>query len=156
MDGGPLFNGEAFKEFCRKWQIKHRKSSAGYPEWNRRAELAVKPLKKLIEKNMSSDESLNTDAMVRAKFQFKNTPIRGCSNLIWSAFDGQFTNGPEGRLEDSRELGMAKLKVDRKETYDKGKHNLEPLKNGDKVIIQIMTGPHPTRWMRKGTMIKNS
>ena len=60
------------------------------------------------------------------------------------------------QLNNICELGMAKLKVDRKKTYDKGKHNLEPLKNGDKVIIQIMTGPHPTRWMRKGTMIKNS
>ena len=34
-------------------------------------------------------------------------------------------------MEDSLELGMAKLKVDRKETYDKGKQNLEPLKNED-------------------------
>ena len=49
------------------------------------------------------------------------------------------------QLNNICELGMAKLKVDRKEIYDKGKHNLEPLKNGNKVIIQIMTGPHPTR-----------
>ena len=114
-----------------KLSIKNQKSSAGYPESNRRAELAVKTLKRMIEKDMSNDGSLHSEAMVHAKFQFKKTPIRGCSNLIWSAFDGQFTNGPERRLEDSRELGMAKLKVDRKETYDKGKQNLEPLKNED-------------------------
>ena len=162
-DGGPPFNGEEFRQFCKKWHIRHRKSSAGYPESNGRAELAVKSAKRLLEKNTSGDGSLNTDGVVRAMLQYKNTPLRGINEspaeiVFGRPIQDNLPQVPqEGwkRINDGREIGMARVKIDKKETYDLGKRNMEPLENGDVVIIQNMTGPHPKKWMRTGTVIEN-
>ena len=40
-DGGPPFNGQEFRDFCKKWNIMHRKSSAGWAQSNGRAELQL-------------------------------------------------------------------------------------------------------------------
>ena len=37
---------------------------------------------------------------------------------------------------------------------DEGRTNKEPLSEGDIVMMQNMTGPHPTRWMRTGVIIE--
>lgn len=58
-------------------------------------------------------------------------------------------------MNDGREMGMARLKVDRKEVFDKSKRNLEPLINGDIVLVQNMTGAHPRRWSRTDVVIEN-
>ena len=41
-DGGPQFKAEQFNQFLSNWGVDHRKSSAGYPQSNSRAELGVK------------------------------------------------------------------------------------------------------------------
>ena len=46
-DGGPEFTASLTKEFLEKWGVKHRISSAYYPQSNGRAEVAVKTAKRL-------------------------------------------------------------------------------------------------------------
>ena len=41
------------------------------------------------------------------------------------------------------------------EVYDGNKRNLEPIKDGEIVLVQNMTGPHPKRWSRTGVIIEN-
>ncbi len=47
-NGGPQFRDE-FDDFCKKWSIKHIKSSPHYPQSNGVAESAVKEMKKIIQ-----------------------------------------------------------------------------------------------------------
>ena len=47
-DGGPEFTAFVTQNFMRKWDIKHRVSSAYFPQSNGRAEVAVKAAKRLF------------------------------------------------------------------------------------------------------------
>ena len=162
-DGGPPFNGMEFKNFCAKWKIRHRLCSAGYPQSNGRAELAVKSAKRLIGDSTDADGTLNTDAVVTGILQYKNTPLRGCNEspaeiIFGHSIQDNLPRAPhEGwrRLNNAREEGMARLKVNRKEDYNESKRNLDPLQAGEVVLVQNMTGPHPLRWSRTGVIIEN-
>ena len=78
-DGGPEFVAHETKDFYKRWGVKHRLSSAYHPQSNGRAELAVKSIKRLLEKNVTSTGDLNTDEVVCALLQFRNTPDRDCN-----------------------------------------------------------------------------
>ncbi|QQP52720.1 Transposon Tf2-6 polyprotein, partial [Caligus rogercresseyi] len=56
-DGGPQFKGEAFKEFCRRWGILHDPSSPYHHIANGYAEAAVKSMKSLVKKDVSTCSS---------------------------------------------------------------------------------------------------
>ena len=75
MDGGPLFNGVAWKKFLAKWGIHHCLCSAMNPESNSRAELRFKVAKRLIKNNISRAGDPNTNKVMRALLQYLNTPI---------------------------------------------------------------------------------
>ena len=77
-DGGPEFTSREVEDFLFRWGIKHRLSSAYFPQSNGRAEVAVKAAKRLLEGNMGTGGNLNTDTVVRALFQQRNTPDRDC------------------------------------------------------------------------------
>ena len=47
-DGGPQFTSSSFQIFMKNWGIKHRLSSAYYPQSNGHAESAVKMAKQII------------------------------------------------------------------------------------------------------------
>ena len=55
--------------------FKHKLSSAYFPHSNSRAELAVKTGKRLLRDNISVHGSLNTDRVMRALMQYRNTPL---------------------------------------------------------------------------------
>ena len=74
-DGGPQFTSTEFSSFLKDWGIKHRLSSAHYPQSNGRAELSVKSAKRIILNNTNQDGSLNNDRAVKAILQHRNTPI---------------------------------------------------------------------------------
>ena len=74
-DGGPQFKSSEFKNFLHSWGIRHRLSSAEYPQSNGRAELAVKTAKRIILNNTIRG-SLDTDKAARALLQYRNTPIQ--------------------------------------------------------------------------------
>ena len=76
-DGGPPFQSFDYKNFCRTWDIKHRLSSAHYPQSNGRAEAAVKSAKRILEGNIDSiSGTLDTDAASRAIMMHRNTPAQ--------------------------------------------------------------------------------
>ena len=77
-DGGPEFVALESKDFYRRWRIEHRLSSAYFPQSNGRAELAVKSVKRLLEDNVGLNGDLNTDKVVCALLQYRNTPDRDC------------------------------------------------------------------------------
>ena len=49
------------KDFLKRWGISHRLSSAYHAQSNRRAEVAVKSVKRFLEDNVGSNGDLNTD-----------------------------------------------------------------------------------------------
>ena len=54
-DGGPEFTSQESIDFYNRWGIRHRLSSAYFPQSNGRAEVAVKMTKRVIEDNVSRD-----------------------------------------------------------------------------------------------------
>ena len=48
IDRGPSFTAYDFDGFCKQWGIRHRLSSAHYPQSNGRADLTVKSGKRLL------------------------------------------------------------------------------------------------------------
>ena len=157
-DGGPPFNSGEFKNFCSRWKIKHRLSSPGYAQSNGRSELGVKTAKRIVLENMKESGSLDTDNMVRALLQYRNTPLRGINKspaeiVFGHAVKDCLPQAPDNvwrQLNDAKEESMAKIRDATKLRYDADKHDLSPLKVGDEVILQNQTGPHPKRWQRYG------
>ena len=51
-DGGPEFTADSTKKFLKQWDVRHRISSAYFPQSNGRAEVAVKAAKRLLRMNV--------------------------------------------------------------------------------------------------------
>ena len=77
-DGGPEFSAKVTADFLKRWDVRHRMSSAYHPSSNGRAELAVKSTKRLLMENVGPDGNLENDKMVRALLTQRNTPDPGC------------------------------------------------------------------------------
>ena len=75
-DGGPEYEAKVFKDFLERWGVRHRESSAYLPTSNGRAEVGVKTTKRLLQCNVGADGNLDTDEVVRALLQLRNTPDR--------------------------------------------------------------------------------
>ena len=73
-DGGPEYSSKTFDDFTKKWGIRHRVSSVNHAQSNGRAEVCVKTVKRLLRTNISTDGSLDTDAVMRGLLQLRNTP----------------------------------------------------------------------------------
>ena len=159
-DGGPPFNGDEFRMFLKKWGIRHRISSAHYPQSNGRAEVAVKTAKRLLQENVSRSGYLNTGEVTRALLQYHNTPGRGTAGesparIIFGrdlrdSLPIPRAARPEwGKLRDLRERGHSQLHA---KVVDK--RCLEPLNEGDTVLVQNQWGPAPKRWERTGVVVE--
>ena len=74
-DGGPQFTSKEFQSFLKDWGVFHCNSSAGYPQSNEWAELAVKTSKRMIMYNTSKNGDLNNNKAARAILQYHNIPI---------------------------------------------------------------------------------
>ena len=68
-DGGPPFTSLPLTQFLRDWAVKHRLSSAAYPQSNGQAELTVKSAKRIISGNTGAQGSLDNDCTARAILQ---------------------------------------------------------------------------------------
>jgi hypothetical protein len=77
-DGGPEFIAGNTERFLRLWGVQHRISSAGFPQSNGRAEVAVKTAKRLLMSNTGPAGNLDQDRFLRAILQLLNTPDPGC------------------------------------------------------------------------------
>ena len=78
-DGGPEFTAGCTKDFLSHWGVRHRVSSAHFPQSNGRAEVAVKTAKRLLMSNTGPTGNLNHDGFLRAMLQLRNTPNPDCN-----------------------------------------------------------------------------
>eukprot|EP00111_Clytia_hemisphaerica_P024894 TCONS_00073371-protein len=72
-DGGPQLTANKFKQFLSDWGVKHRLSSAEYPQSNGRAELGVKAAKRILLDNLSPNGTIDNNKVSRAILQYRNT-----------------------------------------------------------------------------------
>ena len=70
-DGGPEFTAFVTPDFMRKWNIKHRVSSAYFPQFNGRVEVALKAAKRLLMSNISPNADLNNDSFLGRSLMYK-------------------------------------------------------------------------------------
>ena len=75
-DGGPQMMSDVFQKSLKAWGIRHRLSSAYFPHSNCRAELAVKTGKRMLRDNMGHGGNIDTDKVMRAVLQYRNTPMQ--------------------------------------------------------------------------------
>ena len=170
-DGGKEFVASETTAFFHKWNIRHRLSSAYFPQSNGRAEVAVKKCKRLLEDNVGPHGSLNNDNFLRAILQVRNTPDPDCNvspaeilfgKPLRDAFSfinrlNKFENPvirPTWREAWSAKERAMKARLTRSaESLNRGTRNLPSLVVGDRVFIQNQRGSHPTKWDASGTVM---
>ena len=161
-DGGPQFKSHEFEEFLKHWGVKHRLSSAYYPQSNGRAELAVKAAKRIIRDNTLPNGSLDSDKATRALLQHRNTPLAdlGMSPaqllLHRSIRDHIPVNPTHYELHkdwilsaDERERLYARRDEAIRDSYNATAHPLAPLAVQTLVMIQTKG-----KWDKSGRVIE--
>ena len=137
-----------FRDFCSRWGIQQRISSAYHAHSNKRAEVAVKSAKHLIHDSLGPGGSLDTDALGRALLAHRNTPdpLTGLSpaQIIFGRRLRDFNPCSPGKYEPraewrlvahDREIALAKRHAKMGETLTRGSKKLPPLQEGDTVFI---------------------
>ena len=173
-DGGPEFTSKETTDFYARWGIKHRLSSAHFPQSNGRAEVAVKITKRMLDDNMADDGSLNTDKVVRALLQQRNTPDRDCKLSPAEVLFGRCLRDAMPQLDKSvaifesdqihsqwhqawaaKEEAIRTRLVRSCEQLEMGSRELPSLREGDHVFIQNQdkSNGRPTKWDRQGTVV---
>ena len=170
-DGGPQFKATITKEFLSKWGIRHRVSSAYFPQSNGRAEVAVKTAKRLLLDNIDPSGSIDNDKFLRAILQLRNTPDPDCNispaqivfgRTLSDAF--KFVNRVEKYKNPdirpmwrdawrSKETALRTRFTRSMERLNTKARNLAPLCPGERVFVQNQTGSHPTKWDRSGIVM---
>ena len=171
-DGGPEFSSAATADFLTRWEVRHRMSSAYFPQSNGRAEVAVKKAKRMLMDNVGPTGSLNNDGLLRALLQARNTPDPDCNispaqvvfgRPIRDAFS--FTSQcikynnpsirPTWREAWSQKEDAMRTRMPRStEALDMHARSLAPLSIGDKVFLQNQRGAHPKKWDKSGTGVE--
>jgi hypothetical protein len=167
-DGGPQMMSETVQNCFKRWGIHHRLSSAYFPHSNCRAELAVKTGKRLLRENMSLKGSLNTDKLMRAVMQYRNTPIPALRMSPAQIVFGRqlrdfipvlpYKYRPRQEwalLREDRERALASRREGdgtRLAMYTKEQPTL-PV--GTSVAVQNQTGRNKTKWDKTGVILEN-
>ena len=89
-DGGPELSSAATADFVTKWEVRHRMSSAYFPQSNCRAEVAVKKAKRMLMDNVGPTGFLNNDGLLGALgptpgAQHAGTRLQYITGGIWQA-----------------------------------------------------------------------
>ena len=173
-DGGPEFTSQESEDFYDRWGTRHRLSSAYFPQSNGRAEVAVKATKRLLEENMGPDGDLNTDEVVRALLQQRNTPDRDCLlspaqvlfghslrdampqiNKSAAIFESKQFHSEWHQAWNAKEEAIRSRLVRTCEALGEHSKDLAPLREGDHVFVQNQDSgsPKPKKWDRQGTIV---
>ena len=65
-DGWPTYTSYDTQKFLADYGVQHRLSSVAFAQSNKRAELGVKSMKRLIRENTNGDGSLSNDKFLQA------------------------------------------------------------------------------------------
>ena len=166
-DGGPQFTAEATQTFLQSWDCHHRRTSVGNPHANTRAEVAVKTVKRLLMTCTGPTGSLDTDSFQRAMLVYRNsidpeTKASPAMILFGRPLRDPIPT-PIGKLclhptwretLDNRDKAMAKRHNREREKWNLKTSTLTPLKVGDHVYIQNLSGNSPLRWERTGIVME--
>ena len=166
-DGGPEFTCKEPQNFLKTWGVRHRLSSAYFPHSNCCADLGVKSGKRLLRENTGPKGELNTDKLMRALLQYRNTPDQDTglspAQVIFGHEIRDFVPVPPGRyaprpewaltMED-REKALMKRHVRARERLTLHTKTLQKLQVGDSVLIQNQTGNHARKWDRTGKIME--
>ena len=168
-DGASIFTSSLFSDFCTRWGIKQRISSAYHARSNKRAEVAVKSAKRMVRDSLGPGGSLDTDALARALLAHRNTPdaVTGLSpaQVIFGRVlrdflpcsPNKYLPRTEWRINaDQRELAHAKRHVKTEEKLASGSKQLPSLIVGDCVSVQDQSGNTPRRWSKTGIVLEVS
>ena len=166
-DSASIFTSQLFRDFCTRWGIEQRISSAYHPHSNKRAEVAVKSAKRLVRDSLGPGGSLNTDALYRALLAHRNSPdpTSGLSpsQVIFGRKLRDFTPCSPGhympreewrQTAEKRELAMSRRHIRTEEALHTGSKKQAPLIEGDFVTIQDQTGNTPKRWSKTGKVLE--
>jgi hypothetical protein len=171
-DGGPEFTASSTESFLQTWGVRHRISSAYFPQSNGRAEAAVKTVKRLLVSNTSPTGSLDHDRFVRAILQLRNTPDADCNvspaqilfgrplrdSLSFSSRLTKFNNphiSPTWRKAwAAKETALNTRFTRTTETLQEHTRALRPLNVGERVFIQNQHGPSANKWDKSGTIME--
>ena len=170
-DGGPEFSAAATADFRTRWEVRHRMSSAYFPQSNGRAEVAAKKAKRMLMDNVGPTRSLNNDGLC-ALLKAHNTPDPDCNispahvvfgRPIRDAFSFisrciKYNNPsirPTWREAWSQKEDVMRTRMPRStEALDTYTRPLAPLSFGDKVFLQNERGSHPKKWDKSGTVVE--
>ena len=170
---GPKFKASVTQAFLARWGVRHRMSSAYFPQSIGREEVAVKTAKRLLLDNIGPSGTLNTDKFLRAMLQLRNTPdpdynISPAEIVFWRRLPDAFTfvsrmeqfNNPNVQLlwRDAwrtKECALRTRFTQNMERLNEHARSLPPLQPGERVFIQNQAGDHPGKWDRSGRVIES-
>ena len=173
-DGGMEFVSAEARDFYSRWGISHRLSSAYFPQSNGRAEVAVKMTKRVLEDNVGANGILNTDNVVRALLQQRNTPDKECKLSPAQVLFGRSLRDAMPQLDKSvmifesdqihnqwhqawsaKEEAIRTRLVRSCEDLEEGSKELPALREGDSVFIQNQdkSSGRPNKWDRQGKIV---
>ena len=166
-DGAKVFTSKLVEEFCMRWGIVHRVSTAYNPRANKRAEVAVKSAKRLIRGNRDQTGNIDNDRFARALLAHRNQPCptSGLSpaQVVYGRVLRDFLPLQPWKLQprpewrqaaEDRANAYAKRHIKKGEQLTQGSKSLPPLKPGDHVSIQNQTGNNPRQWQHTGVVIE--
>ena len=171
-DGGPEFSSAANADFLIRWEVRHRMSSAYFPQSNGRAEVGTKKAKPMLMDNVCPTGSLNNDGLLRALLQARNTPDPDCNISPAQVVFGRpirdvfsfisrciKSNNPSIRPTwreawSQKEDAMRNRMPRSTEAVDMHTRPLAPLSLGDKVFLQNQRGSHPNKLEKSGTVVE--
>ena len=144
-DGGPRFASRQFEQFCKRWQVRHQKSTPHYPQSNGLAEAAVKAVKDLIYKT-SVNGDLDLDSFQRGLLELRNTPRldgRSPAQILYGrplssfivANHRAFSPGYQLAAEKA-DLSRSKYQQKAEQHYNQSAHTLKNLPIGTTVDVQ--------------------
>ena len=141
--------------------MRQRLSSAYFAQSNERAELGVKVAKRALMDGLDAGGRLNTDKVIAALLQYRNTPLQEVGHSPAELLYGRVLRDhlPSAKalrlirpewlsVTHDSEVALAKRNVRNIEAYNARRATgpLAPLHIGDIVSVQNQTGAHPKRW----------
>ena len=167
-DGGPQMMSDLFQKSLKAWGVRHRLSAAYHAHANCRAEVAVKVGKRMLRDNVGHNGTLDTDKVMRALLQFRNTPMQDCrrspAQMVFGRAMRDFIPSLQYKYEPAkdwsvtqeyRERTLALKREADAEKWTKRTKDYAVIEVGTPVILQNQTGNNPNKWDKTGVVLEN-